>query len=110
MGNKVTATTAALDRLLVIDEATARAVADGLLGDSDDALRFARARYDALDADADARASREGVVDPSVAPAEGDVDVRAAHPGEVVVAGQPVVTLINPEKDWITWSTPGRST
>src|SRR5262249_2162485 len=31
----------------------------------------------------------------------GVVDVRAARPGEVVNAGQPVVTLINPDDLWI---------
>ena len=35
------------------------------------------------------------------APIDGIVDVRAAHPGEVVTAGQPVVTLINPDDLWI---------
>ena len=35
------------------------------------------------------------------APIDGLVDVRAARPGEVVNAGQPVVTLINPDDLWI---------
>jgi len=35
------------------------------------------------------------------APIDGIVDVRAAHPGEVVTAGQPVVTLINPDDLWV---------
>jgi len=34
-------------------------------------------------------------------PIDGIVDVRAAHQGEVVVAGQPVVTLINPDDLWV---------
>jgi HlyD family secretion protein len=35
------------------------------------------------------------------APIDGIVDVRAARTGEVVSAGQPVVTLINPDDLWI---------
>ena len=35
------------------------------------------------------------------APIDGIVDVRAAHPGEVVAAGQPVVTLIDPDDLWV---------
>ena len=35
------------------------------------------------------------------APIDGIVDVRAARPGEVVNAGQPVVTLINPDDLWV---------
>jgi HlyD family secretion protein len=35
------------------------------------------------------------------APIDGIVDVRAAHAGEVVTAGQPVVTLINPDDLWV---------
>ena len=35
------------------------------------------------------------------APMAGIVDVRAARVGEVVVPGQPVVTLINPDDLWI---------
>jgi HlyD family secretion protein len=35
------------------------------------------------------------------APIDGIVDVRAVRPGEVVNAGQPVVTLINPDDLWI---------
>ena len=35
------------------------------------------------------------------APIDGIVDIRAAHPGEVVIAGQPVVTLINPDDLWV---------
>jgi HlyD family secretion protein len=35
------------------------------------------------------------------APIDGIVDVRAARPGEVVNAGQPVLTLINPDDLWI---------
>jgi HlyD family secretion protein len=35
------------------------------------------------------------------APIEGIVDVRAARLGEVVTAGQPIVTLINPDDLWI---------
>ena len=35
------------------------------------------------------------------APIDGIVDIRAAHPGEVVTAGQPVVTLINPDDLWV---------
>ncbi|MEO8448651.1 MAG: HlyD family efflux transporter periplasmic adaptor subunit [Gemmatimonadota bacterium] len=35
------------------------------------------------------------------APISGVVDVRAARPGEVVTAGQPVVTLINPDDLWV---------
>ena len=35
------------------------------------------------------------------APIDGIVDVRAALPGEVVNAGQPVVTLINPDDLWV---------
>src|SRR5215208_2658002 len=35
------------------------------------------------------------------APIDGIVDVRAAHAGEVVTPGQPVVTLINPDDLWI---------
>jgi HlyD family secretion protein len=35
------------------------------------------------------------------APIDGIVDVRAARPGEVVAAGQPVVTLINPDDLWV---------
>jgi len=35
------------------------------------------------------------------APVDGVVDVRVAHPGEVVNAGQPVVTLVNPDNLWV---------
>jgi HlyD family secretion protein len=35
------------------------------------------------------------------APIDGVVDVRAARVGEVVTAGQPIVTLINPDDLWI---------
>jgi HlyD family secretion protein len=35
------------------------------------------------------------------APIDGIVDIRAARVGEVVAAGQPVVTLINPDDLWI---------
>jgi multidrug resistance efflux pump len=35
------------------------------------------------------------------APIDGIVDVRAARVGEVVAAGQPIVTLINPDDLWI---------
>ena len=35
------------------------------------------------------------------APMDGIVDVRAARTGEVVTAGQPIVTLINPDDLWI---------
>ena len=35
------------------------------------------------------------------APIDGIVDVRAALPGEVVTAGQPVVTLINQDDLWV---------
>ena len=35
------------------------------------------------------------------APVQGIVDVRAAREGEVVAAGQPVLTLINPDDLWI---------
>jgi HlyD family secretion protein len=34
-------------------------------------------------------------------PIDGIVDVRAAHPGEVVAQGEPVVTLINPDDLWV---------
>ena len=34
-------------------------------------------------------------------PIDGIVDVRAAHPGEVVTPGQPVVTVINPDDLWV---------
>jgi HlyD family secretion protein len=34
-------------------------------------------------------------------PVDGIVDVRAAHPGEVVTPGQPVVTVINPDDLWV---------
>ncbi len=35
------------------------------------------------------------------APIDGVVDVRAARAGEVVTAGQPIVTLINPDDLWV---------
>jgi HlyD family secretion protein len=35
------------------------------------------------------------------APIDGVVDVRAVRPGEVVNAGQPIVTLINPDDLWV---------
>lgn len=35
------------------------------------------------------------------APIDGIVDVRAARQGEVVAAGQPIVTLINPDDLWV---------
>ena len=35
------------------------------------------------------------------APMDGVVDVRAARQGEVVTAGQPVITLINPDDLWV---------
>src|SRR5215470_16139438 len=35
------------------------------------------------------------------APIDGIVDVRAAREGEVVTAGQPIVTLINPDDLWV---------
>jgi HlyD family secretion protein len=34
-------------------------------------------------------------------PIDGIVDVRAAHPGEVVTPGQPVVTVIDPDNLWV---------
>ena len=34
-------------------------------------------------------------------PIDGIVDVRAAHPGEVVTAGNPIVTLVNPDNLWV---------
>src|SRR4029453_4644690 len=34
-------------------------------------------------------------------PIDGIIDVRAAHPGEVVTPGQPVVTVINPDNLWV---------
>ena len=34
-------------------------------------------------------------------PIDGIVDVRAARQGEVVAAGQPIVTLINPDDLWV---------
>ena len=36
-----------------------------------------------------------------IAPIGGIVDVRAARDGEVVAAGQPVVTLVNPDSLWV---------
>jgi HlyD family secretion protein len=35
------------------------------------------------------------------APTAGIVDVRAARPGEVVAAGQPIVTLVDPDDLWV---------
>jgi HlyD family secretion protein len=35
------------------------------------------------------------------APIDGIVDVRAARPGEVVSAGQPIVSLVNPDDLWV---------
>ena len=35
------------------------------------------------------------------APISGTVDVRAAREGEVVAAGQPIVTLVNPDSLWV---------
>ena len=35
------------------------------------------------------------------APIDGFVDVRAARAGEVVSAGQPIVTLVNPDDLWV---------
>jgi len=35
------------------------------------------------------------------APADGIVDVRAARVGEVINAGQPIITLINPDDVWV---------
>ena len=35
------------------------------------------------------------------APLSGIVDVRAARPGEYVTAGQPVVTLVDPDDLWV---------
>jgi multidrug resistance efflux pump len=35
------------------------------------------------------------------APIDGIVDVRAAREGEVIIAGQPIVTLINPDDLWV---------
>ena len=35
------------------------------------------------------------------APVDGIVDVRAAREGEVITAGQPIVTLINPDDLWV---------
>jgi HlyD family secretion protein len=35
------------------------------------------------------------------APIAGIVDVRAAHAGEVVTAGQPIVTLVDPDDYWV---------
>ena len=35
------------------------------------------------------------------APIAGIVDVRAARPGEVVAAGQPIVTLVDPDDLWV---------
>lgn len=41
-----------------------------------------------------------------LAPVNGVVDVRAALEGEVVTAGQPIVTLINPDNLWISVNVP----
>jgi len=35
------------------------------------------------------------------APVDGIVDIRAAREGEVVNAGQPIITLINPDDFWV---------
>ena len=35
------------------------------------------------------------------APIDGNVDVRAVRPGEVIAAGQPILTLINPDDLWV---------
>jgi HlyD family secretion protein len=35
------------------------------------------------------------------APIDGIIDVRAARQGEVVVAGQPIVTIVNPDDLWV---------
>ena len=35
------------------------------------------------------------------APIDGIVDVRAVRVGEIVIAGQPIVTLINPDDLWV---------
>lgn len=40
------------------------------------------------------------------APVSGVVDVRAALDGEVVTAGQPIVTLINPDDLWVSVNVP----
>jgi len=81
--------------------AKARAdAADRQIAAKRSALAAARAQQEAAQAQttkADVRLSYSDLR----APLAGIVDVRAAQPGEVVLAGQPVLTLIDPDSLWV---------
>jgi HlyD family secretion protein len=62
-----------------------------------DSSRHEQAAADAQSAKADVRLAYTELR----APIEGIVDVRAVRPGEVVAAGQPVLTLINLDDLWV---------
>ncbi|HKI95998.1 MAG TPA: efflux RND transporter periplasmic adaptor subunit [Gemmatimonadales bacterium] len=64
------------------------------------ALQAARQQRDAAAAQATRADVRLGYTEVR-APIAGIVDVRAVQQGEVVTAGQPVVTLINPDSLWV---------
>jgi len=64
------------------------------------AIRSARQQRDAANAQVTKAAVRLGYTE-IVAPVAGIVDVRAARVGEVVAAGQPIVTLIDPDDLWV---------
>ncbi|HKK07555.1 MAG TPA: efflux RND transporter periplasmic adaptor subunit, partial [Gemmatimonadota bacterium] len=64
------------------------------------ALAVARQQRDAAQAQTSRADVRLGYTEVR-APMDGIVDVRAAHEGEVVPAGQAIVTLIDPDSLWI---------
>jgi len=64
------------------------------------AVTTARQQRDAAQAQATKAAVRLGYTE-IVAPVAGIVDVRATRVGEVVAAGQPIVTLIDPDDLWV---------
>jgi multidrug resistance efflux pump len=63
-------------------------------------VEASRAQHAAADAQRERAAVRLGYAEVR-APMNGLVDVRAARQGEVVSAGQPIVTLINPDDLWV---------
>jgi multidrug resistance efflux pump len=67
---------------------------------AESALGAARQQKDAAEAQAAKADVRLGYTEVR-APVSGIVDVRALHAGEMVAAGQPIVTLIDPDDLWV---------
>jgi multidrug resistance efflux pump len=95
-------TTEALDQArTAADVAEARAQAAGRrVAAAGSALAAARQQRDAAAAQAAKADVRLGYAEVR-APIGGVVDVRAARPGEVVTAGQAIVTLVDPDDLWV---------